>query len=265
MGALAHFTIGNLGDLISESFFPVDDYVDVRFIALLAKLRLMLLTADYRQNRQQVPTQHQRLVDERCLFLRADSHRRARPVLHVQLEDFCFSLAQVSAELGDSLLLNLARFSFLVSGKLENRSTVKSSLQEINYYDGDASAVTADLSNNVDVSFSLTTFEFVNETFQIYYHGPNALPSALKRIVNEDPQQKSYISLTLVPIMIKSQESTRGLFEFQRKCKFEEESNLAYFPHLYTQDLCRLECRMRKFRDACGCLPFFYRRKGCKS
>lgn len=136
----------------------------------------MLLTADYRQNRQQAPTQHQRLVDERRLFLRADSHRRARPVLHVQLEDFCLSLAQVSAELGDSLLLNLARFSFLVSGKLENRSTVKSSLQEINYYDGDASAVTADLSNNVDVSFLLRHSSLLMKPFRFITTDPTRCP-----------------------------------------------------------------------------------------
>jgi hypothetical protein len=48
---------------------------------------------------------------------------------------------------------NFVGFSFLVSGNLENTSRVKS-LEEINYFDGDASAVTADLSNNVDVTFS---------------------------------------------------------------------------------------------------------------
>jgi hypothetical protein len=46
---------------------------------------------------------------------------------------------------------NFVGFSFLVSGNLENTSRVKS-LEEINYFDGDASAVTADLSNNVDVN-----------------------------------------------------------------------------------------------------------------
>lgn len=100
--------------------------------------------------------------------------------------------------------------------------------------------------------------------FQIYYHGPNDLPSTLRRVANEDPKQKSYISLVLVPVIIKSQESTRNLFEFQRKCKFEEESTLAYFPQIYTQDLCRLDCRMRKFLEVCHCLPFFYKRKGTK-
>lgn len=62
--------------------------------------------------------------------------------------------------------------------------------------------------------------------------------------------------------MIKSQESTRQLFEFQRKCKFETESNLAYFPQIYSQDLCKLDCRMRKLRKICNCLPFFYKRQG---
>lgn len=101
-------------------------------------------------------------------------------------------------------------------------------------------------------------------SFQIYYHGPNDLPSALRRITNEDPEQKSYISLTLMPVMIKSQEITRKLFEFQRKCRFEEESTLAYFPKMYTQDLCRLNCRMEKFREICNCLPFFYKQKCVK-
>lgn len=43
-------------------------------------------------------------------------------------------------------------FSFLVSGNLESNSRVKS-LEEISYFDGDASALTVDLSNNVDVNF----------------------------------------------------------------------------------------------------------------
>lgn len=100
------------------------------------------------------------------------------------------------------------------------------------------------------------------DTFQIYYHGPNEIPSQLRRIVNEDPEQGSYISLSLIPVMIKSQERTRALFEFQRKCRFEEESTLVNFPQIYTQDLCRLDCRMAKFLDVCKCLPFFYKRKG---
>lgn len=33
MSNLAHFTLGSLNDLISEDFFNVDDYVDVKFIA----------------------------------------------------------------------------------------------------------------------------------------------------------------------------------------------------------------------------------------
>lgn len=103
------------------------------------------------------------------------------------------------------------------------------------------------------------------ELLQIYYHGPNDLPSSLRRIVNEDPEQRSYISLTVVPVIIKSQEIIRGLFESQRKCRFEEESSLEFFPRVYTQDLCRLDCRMRKFRETCSCLPFFYKRRGAKS
>lgn len=156
--------------------------------------------------------------------------------------------------------------SFLISGNSANNSKTKM-LEEINYYDGDATAVAADLTNNVDVRALALTWNdswFV-WCFQIYYHGPNELPSTLRRVVNEDPKQKSYISLVLVPVMIKSQERTRQLFEFQRKCKFEEESTLTYFPQIYTQDLCRMDCRMRKYLEICDCLSFFYKRKGVQS
>jgi len=96
---------------------------------------------------------------------------------------------------------------------------------------------------------------------QIFYHGPNDIPSELHKITNEDAEQKSYISVTLVPVIIRAQENVRNLFEFQRKCRFNEESSLTYFPRIYTRDLCRLDCRMRKFLQICNCLPFFYKRR----
>jgi hypothetical protein len=85
-------------------------------------------------------------------------------VLHIQLSHFFLSLASVRHQKfflvfpaqtlsTISTSRNFVAFSFLVSGNLENTSRVKS-LEEINYFDGDASAVTADLSNNVDVTFS---------------------------------------------------------------------------------------------------------------
>lgn len=101
MSNLAHFTLGSLNDLISEDFFNVDDYVDVKFIAPSKNTKLSsfrfgfcsVLTADYDENHQQVSAQHQRLVSERNLLLRSDSHRRTWFVLHVQLEDSRLSLA----------------------------------------------------------------------------------------------------------------------------------------------------------------------------
>lgn len=59
-----------------------------------------------------------------------------------------------------------------------------------------------------------------------------------------------------------SQDSIRNLFEFQRKCKFPEESALTYFPVMYSRDLCLYECRIKKFLDLCKCLPFFYGNRG---
>jgi Amiloride-sensitive sodium channel len=43
----------------------------------------------------------------------------------------------------------------------------------------------------------------------------------------------------------------------QRHCRFPYESNLTYFP-IYTYNLCRQDCRIKKFLELCGCIPFFY-------
>jgi Amiloride-sensitive sodium channel len=43
----------------------------------------------------------------------------------------------------------------------------------------------------------------------------------------------------------------------QRHCRFPYESNLTYFP-IYTYNLCRQDCRIKKFLEQCGCIPFFY-------
>lgn len=96
---------------------------------------------------------------------------------------------------------------------------------------------------------------------QIYYHGPFTLPSNLNKIYKDDTDQKSYVTFDVVPFIIMSQEDIKSLFEFQRKCKFSDESSLDYFPQVYSRDLCLYECRMKKFLDLCKCIPFFYGRK----
>lgn len=148
-------------------------------------------------------------------------------------------------------------------------------LEEINYFDGDANAVTSDLSNNVDVRkkmkrkdklFPFCTKDFPHSLFhsQIYYHGPFTLPSNLNKIYKDDTDQKSYVTFDVIPFIIMSQEDIKSLFEFQRKCKFSDESALDYFPQIYSRDLCLYECRMKKFLDLCKCIPFFYGRKSMK-
>lgn len=100
---------------------------------------------------------------------------------------------------------------------------------------------------------------------KIYYHGPFKLPSKLKKILKEDTDQKSYVTFEVVPLAIMSHDKIKNLFEFQRKCKFPDESSLKYFPEIYSQDLCLYECRIQKFLDLCKCIPFFYGHKGIKS
>lgn len=40
---------------------------------------------------------------------------------------------------------------------------------------------------------------------------------------------------------------------------YKDESNLSHFPWIYSKSLCRLQCKISKMIETCGCLPFFYR------
>lgn len=165
MKNLAHFSINNLNDLISErqNFFRIEDFVEVKFVyrsidklLTLFPLRLWwkspitsrttspsLQPPTFSSSRQFSPTTWACVSHSIQEFLRI-----SRPSESVKFSSFFTTR-------------DFAGFSFLVSGNLESNSRVKS-LEEISYFDGDASAVTADLSNNVDVNFS---FHFWGENF----------------------------------------------------------------------------------------------------
>lgn len=84
----------------------------------------------------------------------------------------------------------------------------------------------------------------------------------MRKYTNEDPEQQSFISITLIPMVTKADERTKSLRISQRKCKFEDEtSSSSHFAEIYTQDLCIYECRIEMVKSACGCMPFFFIRK----
>lgn len=98
---------------------------------------------------------------------------------------------------------------------------------------------------------------------QILYHGPNELPSLSRMYTsNEDPDQRSFISITLIPIVTQSNEQIRNLYESQRKCKFNDDTSLSFFKGAYTRDLCIYECRMKLLSEICECNPFFFTKRG---
>ena len=165
MNNLAHFTIDNLNELISEreNYFKEDDYVDVNlFIAPPTTIKTVktfhgfLLFSGSDENQQQISPQHYRLVLRRNLILRTNPHRPTGSVLHIQLENFVASLTQVlSIDLTFLCFSSQTSLSFLVSGNSEENFSLKP-LEEINFFDGDANAVSADFTNNVDVKIQLT-------------------------------------------------------------------------------------------------------------
>lgn len=54
-----------------------------------------------------------------------------------------------------------------------------------------------------------------------------------------------------------SSKQLRSLSADRRKCHFHNETPLKYFD-LYTENLCRIECRIDAAIKHCNCIPFFY-------
>ncbi len=107
----------------------------------------------------------------------------------------------------------------------------------------------------------MATIEEMSINGDIYLHGPSYIPNLLSKITNSDLRH-TLVSLVFRPIITESTKSIRNLFVFQRKCLFEDESTLEFFPQLYTYDLCNLECNLKNLIKECGCLPFFMKRIG---
>lgn len=97
MRNLAHFSIHNLNDLISErdNFFRVEDYIEVEFVVIASSPQsfLIVFRSDFDENLQQVSTQHHRLFNQRSFLLLTNPHRRVGLVFHIQLENFSLSFA----------------------------------------------------------------------------------------------------------------------------------------------------------------------------
>lgn len=207
MKKLANFDINNLNELTSvdQNVFEIDDYLKI----------LMRISKKFTHNITLSSTSQpfyfeQTIVDDVGL---------------------CYTFnSRISPYLTPNYLL------------ATEKKFKENNLQVVNFYDGDATAVTQNIINNVN----------------IITHGPNDVPSSLLKILNTNPNRQGYSSLLMKPIIIRSEENTKNLFVFQRKCKFTTESSSKYFPQLYTEDLCRLECRMKKFKTLCNCMPFFY-------
>ncbi|XP_073976028.1 sodium channel protein Nach-like isoform X2 [Rhodnius prolixus] len=96
----------------------------------------------------------------------------------------------------------------------------------------------------------------MNTGYRLYIHAPAEFPDvALSSMVAKN---NSFKELEIQALNIYSTEATLQLSIKQRKCRRPEESNLLLSP-IYTYNMCRMECRMKKCWELCGCVPYFYR------
>ena len=204
---LVNFDISNLNELtsIDQNVFKIDDYLRI----------IMRISNKFTHN----------------ITLSSTSQVFYFEPIIVDEVGFCYTFnSRISPYLSPKYLL------------ATEKKFKKTDLQVVNFYDGDALAVTQNIINNVN----------------IITHGPNNVPTSSLKIMNTNPNRQGYSSLLMKPIEIRSEQETKNLFVFQRNCKFTTESSSEYFPQLYTQDLCHLECRMKKYKKLCNCMPFFY-------
>lgn len=181
MRSLAHFTMNSLSDLISEeeNYFNVNDYLDVEFI-YNATRRHRQQRFNYSFHPLQIMMRISNKFPHNITVSSSSGVFFFEPVVSDEL-GLCYTfnsrlasyLSPKYIAVDESSRLFPCRFlnslllcSFLISGNLESISRVKS-LEEISYFDGDANAVTADLTHNVDVSLYSLLMSWV---FPKYVH-----------------------------------------------------------------------------------------------
>uniref|UniRef100_A0A336MGE3 CSON001091 protein n=1 Tax=Culicoides sonorensis TaxID=179676 RepID=A0A336MGE3_CULSO len=109
---------------------------------------------------------------------------------------------------------------------------------------------------DIETEASLS-YQYIGSNFDIYLHGQMELPSR-KSVIRTERGQASYIKLLFTTHAITSDSNVKSLAIFQRKCRFDDESNLLYFPGHYSPSLCQLNCKLSAYEKHCGCIPFFY-------
>ena len=67
-------------------------------------------------------------------------------------------------------------------------------------------------------------------------------------------------SLNILDIV--SDDDLKYLSPSHRNCKFSNEIEGLEYSHIYSYNLCRIECRMRLCVKYCNCTPYYYRRNG---
>ncbi|XP_024084076.1 sodium channel protein Nach-like isoform X2 [Cimex lectularius] len=102
----------------------------------------------------------------------------------------------------------------------------------------------------------------MNTGYELFIHGPWEVPDAA--IANIRAENNSYKTLDVTAQSIYSTEAAAELTISQRKCRHPGESNLAISP-VYSYNMCRMDCRVKKMISMCNCVPHFYRHMGRKT
>lgn len=100
----------------------------------------------------------------------------------------------------------------------------------------------------------------ISRSGKTYYHGPFDEPNKynyFEIVVNP----KTFSILIFKPVDINTNLKIRQLWIYQRNCRYTDESELEYFPWIYTYSLCKTNCRIQKIMELCDCMPLFYKKR----
>lgn len=157
-----------------------------------------------------------------------------------------FNLDPVLTEIGpcftfNSVILNSISWNYILTGKLQPLQPVYKTF----FAQGD---VTAILSGQED-----------DEQLVIYFHSPLGFPVKPYEHVLITNDSSISTSMELSTFDIVSHVKVKRLYKSQRKCLFFYEGTLTHSPFIYSEELCKRECRINKLKELCHCLPHLYR------
>lgn len=94
---------------------------------------------------------------------------------------------------------------------------------------------------------------------QVFITGTNEIIDITSKYVSQPPGRVTTVYLSLLDVV--SDDDIKDILPKNRKCKFGYENEGIYSSHIYSYNLCRIDCRIKLCMQYCNCTPYYYVRR----